>query len=96
MNDLIEYRVTWTKLPRNKNDGRVLFVRAESSEAASAIAMDHIERKFGITNFVVDGAKLATATAKPGRTRTLTDLAANVSKLSGVHQIGVRLELVGV
>ena len=57
MNDLIEYRVTWTKLPRNKNDGRVLFVRAESSEAASAIAMDHIERKFGITNFVVDGAK---------------------------------------
>jgi len=47
-------------------------------------------------SIVVDGVKLATATAKPGRTRTLTDLAANVSKLSGVHQIGVRLELVGV
>jgi hypothetical protein len=47
-------------------------------------------------SIVVDGVKLATATAKPGRTRTLTDLAANVSKLSGLHQIGVRLELVGV
>lgn len=47
-------------------------------------------------SIVVDGAKLATATAKPGRSRTLTDLAANVSKLSGVHQVGVRLELVGV
>jgi len=47
-------------------------------------------------SIVVDNAKLATATAKPGRSRTLTDLAANVSKLSGVHQVGVRLELVGV
>jgi hypothetical protein len=47
-------------------------------------------------SIVVDGAKLATATAKPGRSRTLTDLAVNVSKLSGVHQVGVRLELVGV
>ena len=47
-------------------------------------------------SIIVDGTKLATATAKPGRSRTLTDLAANVSKLSGVHQIGVRLELVGV
>ena len=47
-------------------------------------------------SIVVDGVKLATATANSGRTRTLTDLAANVSKLSGVHQIGVRLELVGV
>jgi hypothetical protein len=47
-------------------------------------------------SIIVDGAKLATFTAKPGRTRTFTDLAANVSKLSGLHQIGVRLELVGV
>lgn len=47
-------------------------------------------------SIVVDGTKRATATAKPGRSRTLTDLAANVSKLSGVHQVGVRLELVGV
>jgi hypothetical protein len=47
-------------------------------------------------SIIVDGAKLATFTAKPGRLRTFTDLAANVSKLSGLHQIGVRLELVGV
>ncbi len=47
-------------------------------------------------SIVVDGTKRATATAKPGRSRMLTDLAANVSKLSGVHQVGVRLELVGV
>lgn len=43
---------------------------------------------------VVDGVKFARATAKPGRSRTLTDLAANVSKLSGIHAIGIRLELV--
>jgi hypothetical protein len=49
-------------------------------------------------SIVIDGFKMARAraTAKPGRTRTLTDLAANISKLSGVHQVGVRLELVGV
>jgi hypothetical protein len=47
-------------------------------------------------SIIVDGAKLAAFTAKPGRTRTFTDLAANVSKLSGMHQVGVRLELVGV
>jgi hypothetical protein len=32
--------------------------------------------------------------AKPGRERLVTDLAANVSKLSGLHTTGVRLELV--
>jgi hypothetical protein len=46
-------------------------------------------------SIVVDGVKRATATARPGRSRTVTDLAANVSKLSGVHMVGVRLELVG-
>jgi hypothetical protein len=46
-------------------------------------------------SLIIDGVKLARATAKPGRTRTLADLAANVSKLSGVHQVGVRLELMG-
>lgn len=45
-------------------------------------------------SMVVDGAKLARATCPPGRERDLTDLAANVSKLAGVHQVGVRLELV--
>jgi hypothetical protein len=45
-------------------------------------------------SITVDGAKLATMRAKPGRERLVTDLAANVSKLSGVHTVGVRLELV--
>lgn len=45
-------------------------------------------------SILVDGAKLAAMRAKPGRERLVTDLAANVSKLSGLHTIGVRLELV--
>lgn len=45
-------------------------------------------------SIIVDGTKLARVRAKPGRERLVTDLAANVSKLSGVHTIGVRLELV--
>ncbi len=45
-------------------------------------------------SIIVDGAKRARATCAPGRERVLTDLAANVSKLAGVHQVGVRLELV--
>jgi hypothetical protein len=43
---------------------------------------------------VVDGAKVARMRAKPGGERLVTDLAANVSKLSGTHVVGVRLELV--
>ena len=45
-------------------------------------------------SMIVDGAKRARATCLPGRERVLTDLAANVSKLAGVHPVGVRLELV--
>jgi hypothetical protein len=45
-------------------------------------------------SIIVDGTKLATMRARPGRERLVTDLAANVSKLSGLHIIGVRLELV--
>ena len=45
-------------------------------------------------SLVVDGRKVARAVTRPGWTRELTDLAANVSKLSGVHGVGVRLELV--
>lgn len=44
-------------------------------------------------SLLIDGTKVARATCKPGQTRVLTDLTANVSKLSGVHAIGVRLEL---
>ncbi|MGE0324092.1 MAG: hypothetical protein AB7S68_17390 [Polyangiaceae bacterium] len=43
---------------------------------------------------VVDGNVAAAASTTPGRERTLTDLAANVSKLSGMHAIGFRLSLV--
>ena len=45
-------------------------------------------------SITVDGAKAVRATCSAGRERVLTDLAANVSKLTGVHQVGVRLELV--
>lgn len=44
-------------------------------------------------SLLIDGTKVARATCKPGQTRVLTDLAANVSKFTGVHAIGVRLEL---
>jgi hypothetical protein len=47
-------------------------------------------------SILVDGAKAATATCEPGCTRVLSDLAANVSKLAGLHVVGVRLELVAV
>jgi hypothetical protein len=43
---------------------------------------------------IVDGAKRARATCAAGRTRSISDLAANVSKLAGSHVVGVRLELV--
>lgn len=43
---------------------------------------------------VVDGAKRAAFRCAPGRARRTHDLAANVSKLAGVHDVGVRLELV--
>lgn len=43
---------------------------------------------------VVDGTKRASLRCVTGRTRRSTDLAANVSKLTGLHDVGVRLELV--
>ncbi|MDP1826671.1 MAG: hypothetical protein Q8L48_25595 [Archangium sp.] len=45
-------------------------------------------------SLAVDGMKYASLRARPGRERIVTDLAANVSKLTGVHVVGVRLELV--
>ena len=45
-------------------------------------------------SLTVDGEAHATARGRPGRTRNFGDLAANVSKLAGVHQVGVRLTLV--
>ncbi|WP_426749887.1 hypothetical protein [Myxococcus sp. Y35] len=45
-------------------------------------------------SLVVDGVKHARTLVRPGRERIVTDMAANVSKLFGVHTVGVRLELV--
>ncbi|MCY1033251.1 hypothetical protein OV207_17485 [Corallococcus sp. BB11-1] len=45
-------------------------------------------------SLAVDGVKYARTLGRPGRERLITDLVANVSKLSGVHTVGVRLELV--
>lgn len=45
-------------------------------------------------SIVIDGVKLARTTCESGRTRTIADLAANVSKMTGAHEVGVRLELV--
>lgn len=44
----------------------------------------------------IDGVRRARASCRPGRTRRITDLAANVSKLTGVHPVAIRLELVSV
>ncbi|TQF11028.1 hypothetical protein FJV41_36365 [Myxococcus llanfairpwllgwyngyllgogerychwyrndrobwllllantysiliogogogochensis] len=45
-------------------------------------------------SLVVDSVKYARCLGRPGRDRLVTDMAANVSKLSGVHTVGVRLELI--
>ena len=44
-------------------------------------------------SIVIDGVKSAKATCLSARERKITDLAANTSKLTGLHQVGVRLEL---
>jgi hypothetical protein len=44
----------------------------------------------------VDGVTRASALLVHGRTRERVDLAANVSKLSGDHELGFRLEVVAV
>ena len=46
-----------------------------------------------VASIRVAGNALAQATCAPGRERVLTDLAGNVSKLVGVHDIAVRLAL---
>jgi hypothetical protein len=45
-------------------------------------------------SLVVDGVQSAAFRGTPGRERAVSDLAANVSKLTGVHVVGVRLQLV--
>jgi hypothetical protein len=45
---------------------------------------------------VVDGVARASMRVVAGRTKRTTDLAANVSKLTGMHEVGVRLQLVAL
>lgn len=45
-------------------------------------------------SIVVDGVKHASVNLRAGSERALDDLAANVSKLTGQHTVGARLELV--
>jgi hypothetical protein len=44
----------------------------------------------------IDGAERASALLVPGRDRDRIDLAANVSKLTGDHELGFRLAVVAV
>ncbi len=44
----------------------------------------------------IDGAERAGAVLEPGRTRDRIDLAANVSRLTGDHELAFRLDLVAV
>ncbi len=80
---------------------------AEVTQSVDVTAMDFVRASLRLripastpaglvweASMVVDGTKVASATAKPGRERLVTDLAANVSKLTGPHIVGVRLELV--
>lgn len=46
-----------------------------------------------VASIRVGGNPLAQATCAPGRERVLTDLAANVSMLAGLHEVAVRLAL---
>ncbi len=45
-------------------------------------------------SIVVDGIKASSMTVAQGRQRDRFDMAANVSKLSGFHTVGFRLELI--
>lgn len=47
-------------------------------------------------SITIDGTRQTAMLLRPGRTRDRADMAANVSKLSGVHLVGLRLELVAV
>lgn len=47
-------------------------------------------------SITIDGAPRVTMLLGEGRTRDRADMAANVSKLTGNHDVGLRLELVAV
>lgn len=47
-----------------------------------------------IAAILIDGVRAASTSAASGQQRAITDLCANVSKLTGIHEVAVRLELV--
>jgi hypothetical protein len=47
-------------------------------------------------SILVDGNPHACASVRSGRSRAIAELCANVSKLSGSHEVAVRLELTAV
>jgi hypothetical protein len=65
---MIEYRVKWCKCPHNNNESRYLFVEANNAEDAKAIAMDHIQRKYGIEWFSIFSAD-AVGELPPGQVK---------------------------
>lgn len=69
----------------------VALIRASLALAAPASLPSGLAWEASV---VVDGTKRAALRCAPGRARRTGDLAANVSKLAGVHDVGVRLELV--
>jgi hypothetical protein len=71
----------------------VTFVRAQLALRSPADLPSGLGWEASI---LIDGVRLARAVCAPGKTRLLNDLAANVSKMAGVHLVGVRVELVGV
>ncbi len=67
------------------------FVRAEMTLCIS----DSLPAGFAWeVSIIIDGTKFARAACPTGRTRVIADLAANVSKTSGGHSVGVRLALI--
>lgn len=80
-----------TQLVQNTDLTRVLFVRARLRLHVPLSTPSELAWEASI---LVDGEKAAWMRAKAGRQR-IADLAANVSKLDGMHTVGVRLELVG-
>lgn len=68
------------------------FVRARVRLRNATVVPAGVNWEASIT---VGGVKKATMLLAPSRSRDRADMAANVSKLSGIHTVGLRLELVG-
>ena len=58
---MTEYRVVWIECPTATGKPRVVFVEANNPKDAEAIAVNHIERKFGLARFVIRSVAIAGA-----------------------------------